>query len=183
MTPPMPSMSVTSVRSLIVRHHATSASNGIPRCSRAAAISGDSGAVKRHGLTASRFAEVTSRPCARSSDTVSLPSLLEPSKPDATGLSACTRYPAALSSATSLTVTNVLPISVPDDVTKIVVMRRAAGVRPPRAPQPALRCARPRTSRAVAKCPAAPSAGESLRRESQRCAVPCWPRARATRRR
>ena len=72
MTPPMPSINVTSPRRSAARHARASASNGIERCSRAAAMSGDNGAAKRHGLTASRFAASRSSPCARSSNPVSL---------------------------------------------------------------------------------------------------------------
>ena len=55
------------------------------------------------------------------------------SNPDATGFSARTRRPSALSSAISWRVTNVLPMPVPDDVMKSVVIPRAMGARPQRA--------------------------------------------------
>ena len=88
MTPPIPSISVTPRRSLAARQYATSTSNGIERRSRLAAMSGDNGAAKRHGLTASRFFAPRSSPCARNSNAVSLPSGCAASKPEATGFNA-----------------------------------------------------------------------------------------------
>ena len=79
------------VRVARARQKSTSASNGTVRCSRAAAMSGDSGAANRHGLTASRCAFVERQPLRAQQRPVSLPAALSIVKPEATGFSARTR--------------------------------------------------------------------------------------------
>ena len=85
-------------------------------------LAGESGAENRHGLTAARLTAVGSSSSARSNAPVSPSPGRAASKPEATGFSARTRLPAALSSAIRRSVTYVLPMPVPDDVTKIVAI-------------------------------------------------------------